>query len=276
MEASRWQGNVRLLRPLLGFSRHRLIATVNAEGQDYVEDPSNQNPRYERVRMRRLMRDLNLSAQSLADMARVMGEVRRSMSALVDWAESLLVSHHPMGFAVVDRFGLADLPKEVGLRLLSRLVRRVGGGHYPPRSERLERLLNSQCGTLSGCRAVPKSESILLLCREARGIEGPKDLPPGQSVIWDRRFRVSSVPNSPLNAQVGALGDEGWKSVKSRKSLKVPAVIRTSLPAIWVDGLLHAVPHLGYIAPHDACIISDCHYFSIEALGYNCVPSPRG
>ena len=276
MEPSRQAGPIRLLRPLLTVSRHRLLAVLAAQDQAFVDDPSNRNPRFERVRMRRLMRDLDLSAEKLADLAAVMGQARRSMDALVDRAERLLVSHHALGFAVADRKGLADLPPEVGVRLLSRLVRRIGGRSYPPRSDRLHRLFLLQSGTLAGCRLAPKSDDIVLLCREMRGIEPPKPVAPGQSVIWDDRFRIFAAADAPPGALVGPLGPKGWEWLKSKDCPKVPAVIRASLPAIWVDGHLWSVPHLEYISRHSACIIQDCHYFSVEALGYNHVPLARG
>ncbi|HVZ00121.1 MAG TPA: tRNA lysidine(34) synthetase TilS, partial [Dongiaceae bacterium] len=46
-----WSG-VRLLRPLLGITKHALQATLVARGQDWIEDPSNRNPAFERVRWR--------------------------------------------------------------------------------------------------------------------------------------------------------------------------------------------------------------------------------
>src|SRR5262249_37631351 len=43
---------VGLLRPLLGMPRERLRATLRAAGQDWIEDPSNLNPAFTRVRLR--------------------------------------------------------------------------------------------------------------------------------------------------------------------------------------------------------------------------------
>ena len=46
---------VLIARPLLWASRARLRDILRAEGQDWVEDPSNKDPAYERVRMRQLL-----------------------------------------------------------------------------------------------------------------------------------------------------------------------------------------------------------------------------
>ena len=46
---------IRLVRPLLRYSRARLTSTVKAYGQRYVDDPSNDDPVYERIRTRALL-----------------------------------------------------------------------------------------------------------------------------------------------------------------------------------------------------------------------------
>ncbi|WP_244434174.1 tRNA lysidine(34) synthetase TilS, partial [Azospirillum sp. B506] len=52
MAPVRADGAVRVIRPLLGFSHDRLLATCRAEGVDWIEDPSNHNPRFARARLR--------------------------------------------------------------------------------------------------------------------------------------------------------------------------------------------------------------------------------
>ena len=250
---------VDVIRPVLGLSRERLVTALRQFGQDFIADPSNDNPRFERVRLRRMMADLSLSAPLLADLAQVMGQARHSMEALVDRAESLLVSHHCLGFAVSDGAGLAQLPREVGLRLLSRLVRRIGGAVYPPKSDRIERLLLSLSGTLAGCRLSPKADGILVLCRENRHMEPPKILNAGEAIIWDRRFKITAAADCPAPVVVGSLG-------AGVPELKLPAILRPGIPAIWYQEKVLCLPQLGYKSPDSACIFADSHYFCIEAL----------
>jgi tRNA(Ile)-lysidine synthase len=44
--------DVMLVRPLLGFGKDRLMATLAAAGRTWIDDPSNENTRFERVRLR--------------------------------------------------------------------------------------------------------------------------------------------------------------------------------------------------------------------------------
>ena len=43
---------LRLLRPLLGVPKARLLATLEAAGQPWLEDPSNRDPRFARTGLR--------------------------------------------------------------------------------------------------------------------------------------------------------------------------------------------------------------------------------
>jgi len=132
---------VRVLRPLLGVARARLAATAEAAGLPVVADPSNDDARYARVRLRRLMPALAREGLTGERLAATAGRLRRAAAALDEIAESLLVrsgAFHPAGFAILDAAPLVAAPEEIGLRALSRLVREVAMAPYPPRLERLE------------------------------------------------------------------------------------------------------------------------------------------
>ena len=266
MAAWRQAGHVTVLRPLLTVPRQRLSAVLAAAGQDYVNDPSNHDRRYERVQMRHLVAQLNLSVDLLADTAQVLGHARQTMAALVARAESLLVSDHPMGFAVVDGVGLAGCPPEIGLRLLGRVVQRIGGRRYAPGMPGLQALYARQSGTLAGCRVVPRPDGVLLVCRENRHVEGPVVLEPGRIVAWDGRFAVSAAPDSPAPVVVQALGPAGWQQVKAQGNLALASPLRFTVPALWYKERVLCLPHMGYTVPDASCIFGDCHYFSIKPL----------
>ena len=62
-----------LVRPLIDLPKARLVATLDAAGVAYCEDPSNSDPRFTRARLRELMpvlADEGLDARRLATMAR--------------------------------------------------------------------------------------------------------------------------------------------------------------------------------------------------------------
>ncbi|MCE9651242.1 MAG: tRNA lysidine(34) synthetase TilS, partial [Parvibaculum sp.] len=76
--------DLRLLRPLLDVPRARLMAVVKRAGIEAIQDPSNDNPRFDRVRARRLMAELStlgLDASRLASTAAHMARVRAALEA---------------------------------------------------------------------------------------------------------------------------------------------------------------------------------------------------
>jgi tRNA(Ile)-lysidine synthase len=269
MAANRRLGDVRLIRPLLSISKPRVLATLAERGQAFISDPSNDNLKYERVRVRRLMDDIPLSEEAITSTVVKLGQARASMERLVDRAETVLVSRHLMGFAVVDYQGLLQLPFEIAVRVMSRLVRQIGGKRYPPNTDAVLRLLIKGTGTLAGCRVEQHREDVVMLCRENRGVEPRKSVIPGGRVQWDGRFFVDTKPECPANAQVGALGAEGWKQIKDRMTWSIPASIRATLPAIWVQDRAVKIPHLSDKFLNGACIFTEWDYFSIQALNHS-------
>ena len=260
MAAIEHMPEARLLRPLLTVPAARLRATLAAQGREWVEDPSNANPAFARVRLRRLaplLAEEGLTAERLAATAGRLGRARAALEESVAEAAVRHVRPHPAGFALVERSAVAALPEEIGLRLLARLVQGVGGGRYVPRLERLERLWSEVRGadpavfarTLAGCRLVGSRDGWLLVCREPARVAPPLALVPGEAVDWDGRFRLRLAADAPGNLGVAALGLQGWREIGrrlGRPAPDLPAASRPTLPVLFDQDGVCVVPHLGY------------------------------
>jgi tRNA(Ile)-lysidine synthase len=155
--------SARLLRPLLDVPRDWLTATLVARGVTWVEDPSNEDRRFERVRIRQDARARWEGAERLS--GERAGRERQVASAALDALE--ITSE---GVAL-DQLLVSAAGMDTACRLLGRVVQAVAGLDYPPRRRRLERaaarLLHgsdrgksgkSQDFTLSGCRLMLRQE----------------------------------------------------------------------------------------------------------------------
>ena len=245
---------LRLLRPLLPVPGSRLGETLAQFGvPDYLEDPSNRDPAFARVRMRGLASTLAGEGMTPRRLAATAARMARARSALEDAVAGLLARAavlHAAGYCVLETAPLRAAPQDVALRALARVLACIGGRDYPPRLERLERLhawlfaLDGGRGrTLSGCRVLVRAPT-LLICREPAAAISV--LAAKGTVYWDNRFRL----RLDSQGEVRRLGATGWRQAvgdaPALKSTRIPASVRPSLPAVWLEDELLAVPHLGY------------------------------
>jgi tRNA(Ile)-lysidine synthase len=137
-------GRVRLLRPFLDVSKPRLQAVLQAAGQSWVEDPSNADPRHERVRWRRLMPVLEsagIDPARLADGATRFAKERNALDRTVAAWLAEAASPSRLGYLMLQMAGFDLLDPIIAEGALGRLLGAVGGNPYPPRRERLLRVL---------------------------------------------------------------------------------------------------------------------------------------
>ncbi|MGO8091614.1 tRNA lysidine(34) synthetase TilS [Rhizobium leguminosarum] len=178
-----------ILRPLLFSTRADIRAFLRERGVPWIDDPSNEDVTYERVRMRR-----QLSAD--AGMEKDIGAA---------WEERLALSSR--GGEWLDRHfrlhgGLLGQAMPDGLRqdravldyVLARLAAVFGGQPFVPGRAQMERVLTfatgSGLGRMTAGRVVfDLRRDGLYLARESRGIL-PLVLQPGEAGVWDGRFYV--------------------------------------------------------------------------------------
>ena len=113
MPARRIVGGVRLLRPLLGADGAALRAYLARRELDWLEDPSNLDRRFERVRLRQ-----SLTAQTKAAAlarARRRGRTRHLAERAVAGAAAEVASPSPAGYCLVAPDLFATLTTRLGL-----------------------------------------------------------------------------------------------------------------------------------------------------------------
>lgn len=255
--------DVRLLRPLLDVPRATLTATCLGFGQAWIDDPGNTAPRYARGRLRAAedaRAALGLGDAILAATARRSAAARASLEGAAAAALARHAALFPEGYALVDA-ALLHRDGEVRRRVLTPLLVAVGGQPHPPRWEEVERLsarlsalAPGRSATLGGCAVRRLGGGRLLLTREEGRVAPPRPLAPGEDSLWDGRFLVRwrRRPESPISPlQVGALGTAAARRIMVEEGAApsvLPKAVLATLPALWRDGALMGVPHLGWWA----------------------------
>jgi tRNA(Ile)-lysidine synthase len=123
------RGSPALVRPLLGVAKARLVATLHAAGIAHVEDPSNADPRFARVRWRKLAPVLAAEGLTAARLVQLARRVRRNEAAIeaVVTAAFDRLGWRPQAWTIAfDARGLRDVPAEIALRLIGRAASEVG------------------------------------------------------------------------------------------------------------------------------------------------------
>ncbi len=234
---------VRLIRPLLAIAPARLRATLRAAGQDWIEDPSNSNPVFERVRWRRLIPAELVPALAIA--AGEIGEARRLRERVV---ADLLASARidSTGFLTMPLAEFAAAPAATAERALARCLIIIGGDSYGPRQESLARLrrnlaTNPAGRTLGGCRLVCRG-SHLFIFREAAAARERVAARAGTAIRWDGRFDLRIA----ASGTIARLGEAGWAKLPAAKRIRsIPRDAAVALPALWRGGRPLDLPRFG-------------------------------
>lgn len=204
------RNDVVLLRPLLASPPEKLRAFLRAEKMSWIEDPSNADPRFERVRIR--------LAGTAATPEGAKTRQRREVEAAAFLARHAEI--RPQGFAYIR----ADSAPPASLAALLRIV---GGADYAPNLDRVKELgAKLRPATLGGVQILTagKLGPGWLLVREFAACASPVQAV--QGAIWDGRFRLTEPGGA---ATFGALGLD---APKFRHGSNLPAAVLRGLPCI--------------------------------------------
>ncbi len=157
-----------LARPLLAMPGGALRDFLRAQKQAWREDPMNQEARFARTRMRALLpllEEAGLTAQRIADAAMHLARAREALdlATAAVLARAMRRAEGDNSILLLDGVALAAAPREIGLRALAAVLKKVAGTAYRPRFDALERLFGQIAAkgglaagaTLNGCRIGP-------------------------------------------------------------------------------------------------------------------------
>lgn len=244
-----------IIRPLLGTTRAWLREVLAGFSQSWIEDPSNQDESFERVRARRLLAgDEQLRTRALA-LAAVSARFRTLHSSA---AAAFLTRHasiRPGPVFELDLSGTDAAPNPVCGLAVQILIAASGGHANLVSRSRLDVVMALASATVDdeaprtrhltlGGAIIEGQQGRLRFMREKRN-QQPMLLDPGESAIWDGRLHVSnetanSVFIEPLDRKLLArLEAERGRlfSVRPRRAL-------WSTPVVHVQGEAGEQPFL--------------------------------
>lgn len=232
---------MRFDRPFLIERRKDLRDYLMGRGVKWVDDPSNEDEGFDRVKARRALATLGIDAETLFDVSE---NLRAASSALGILARQFALDHGRLvqGDLILDRARLNFLPPELHRRILAGALKWVASADYPPRRDALTDAVQACYSprnlTLHGCRVLISDMTVRVVREHAAvaSLHGKTDQ------IWDGRWALDGPHNPDLD--VRALG-EAVMSCPDWRDSGMPRASLLASPAIWHGDTLLAAPVAG-------------------------------
>jgi tRNA(Ile)-lysidine synthase len=246
-------GAAPVIRPILWASRADLRAALQARRMQWIDDPSNDNEDYLRVRTRKAMRDLAEIGLDVDTLTRTADHMARASVALwaraADVARDVVTEPYP-GILRFDLTRLERIEEETQLRLLAHGIGCLTQAPYRPRLSSLEALAEAayagRGATLQGVQSFVQDDALILV-RELRAV-ADYECPADGASAWDGRWRIKGRRLG--EAVIRPMGAQSLAALELPKGL--PKAAFQSYPALWAGQALVAVPYLareGLCAP---------------------------
>ncbi|MEX3016495.1 tRNA lysidine(34) synthetase TilS [Gymnodinialimonas hymeniacidonis] len=236
----------KVVRPLTREARADLRHHINTLKVPYVDDPSNDDPRFDRVKARQALAGLGIEAATFTATAERMQRAsvalsRRAADVARDCVTQEKCDYMPTGDLLIDRDRFAEVEADTQLRILAAALQWVSSATYRPRASALEALLDRALsgggGTLHGAR-VMVTPSKIRVSREYAAVDGAQTPIGTTEVAWDTRWHVCST--KPEGLTLRALGPDGWKQAVDKPGDLPPHDAAITFPAVFAGDRLIA------------------------------------
>lgn len=199
LDARHW-----ILRPLLHTKRADIRAHLMQIGLGWIDDPSNVDPHYERVRTRQALASGTGGIDAAAIAAATQARIKLAEHA-AEWLGSFAMIEHAI-IARIDPAGLAENPQVIR-HALSTLVAALGGRAHTLSRENADRLMtfveSATHGRMTAGRVIfDRRRDGFYMLRENRNLP-LVTVDPGWAAIWDGRFLVTNQRSQPVEILPG-------------------------------------------------------------------------
>ena len=136
--------NINILRPLLSFKKKDLIFLSKIVFNFYVKDPSNENVKFKRIKIRKLLFELEKDGLDKNKFLKTISNLKQSDAVLNFYVNKNMINNSYFSkknnklFLNKDFF---EQPFEVIFRSFSDSIKKIGENYYPSRGKKLEKMI---------------------------------------------------------------------------------------------------------------------------------------
>jgi len=165
---------INLIRPLLKFSKKDLENITKKIFQNYINDPSNKNNEFKRVKIRNFIENLELEGLDKAKFDLTVKNLKFANESIKYFVELNLKDNATIldvNKSVVLNKNFFNQPEEVVFRSFTEVLKNVGRKYYPVRGKKIDKLIyeirndNSLKTTLGNC-IIKRVNNTIIVSKE--------------------------------------------------------------------------------------------------------------
>ena len=163
--------NKYLLRPLLDQKKEDLVFLTKKVFNFFVEDPSNNDEKYQRIKIRKLIKELQNNGLDKYKLQKTIKNLKNSNTVVNFYVEKNLKKNTfylPKFNKLILNKKFFQQPQEVKFRAFSNSIKLIGKNYYSPRGKKLDRIINEieNCkffrATLGGCIVEKVNQTVII------------------------------------------------------------------------------------------------------------------
>lgn len=247
---------VNVIRPMLDKRKSEIYKFAINNKILFKEDPSNENFKYLRARLRKYLISEEDLSNNLIKASKLFCKIRKINNDIIRVKFKNYYTLEKEGYFVIRKRIFTKFPKFLVLRFLKKCLMFIGNTKYPPRTKKMNDIFNNLLSnkttnySLGGCILSSKKREILII-REFNKVGNLfTDFKDKESLIWDNRFVISNLSKNNFY-RIFALGniiEEKYVRDMLKNNRKyitnMPYYVKKVLPVIkTLEGSIF-IPHL--------------------------------
>ena len=244
-------GHLNLIRPLLNIRKKTLIELCKKNNMKWLEDPSNEDIKYSRSKIRKLLISIDMF-RGFNESITLYSKLKFNIDRILLNTMKNSITFNEVGICKISLDNFLKLPDVFQKKLLNTLIKIIGGKKYPRKSSIINRVLEKIIGldkinTTVGGVYIKISKDSIFMCRQLDNSMKTINLINYKS-LWDRRFIICNNTKNK-NITIGPLGEKDYLLMIKLNKITKPSISFSAIKTIPTIRLLEeivSIPHLLY------------------------------